>query len=128
MRSRSARTKSIPVLLVEDDKPFARAVKKSLEMAGFSVDLRLDGSAALDSLKRVKKYEVLIFDNEMDGINGIGLARQARELNHRSRTPIIVFSSDDVATEAYRAGVSLFLQKPHDLVELTSNIKQLLSN
>jgi DNA-binding NtrC family response regulator len=126
-RSRSAKQKTISVLYVDDDRILANAVRDSLQKEGFSVDVNRDGSTALATLQREKKYDVLIFDNEMDGINGVGLARQARELNHRLQTPIIVFSSVDVSTEAYRAGVNLFLQKPDEVATLTANIKRLLS-
>lgn len=127
-RSRNLKAKSKSILYVEDDKVLAKAVKKTLEREGFLVDVKRNGVLGLASLKRVKKYDVLIFDNEQQGINGIGLARQARELQHRRVTPIIVFSTDDVATDAYRAGVSLFLKKPDDVVKLTANIKRLLAD
>jgi CheY-like chemotaxis protein/tetratricopeptide (TPR) repeat protein len=126
--SRHSKPSSKAVLYVEDDKTLANAVKKMLERDGFTVDISKDGVTGLANLKRDKKYDVLIFDNEQQGINGIGLARQAREIQHRRRTPIIVFSSDDVATDAYRAGVNLFLQKPDEVRKLTANIKQLLSD
>lgn len=126
--SRPRKTKSKSVLFVEDDKVLARAVKRTLEREGFTVEIKANGISGLTSLKRDKKYDVLIFDNEHEGINGISLARQARELQHRRATPIIVFSSDDVAADAYRVGVSLFMKKPDDVVKLTANIKRLLSD
>jgi DNA-binding NtrC family response regulator len=127
-RSRQNGTKFKSVLYVEDDKVLAKAVKKSLGREGFAVDVIANGISGLASLKRRKKYDVLIFDNEQQGINGISLARKARELEHRRATPIIVLSTDDVSTDAYRVGVNLFLQKPDDIAKLTANIKRLLSD
>lgn len=125
-RSKQGKTRS--VLFVEDDKALARAVRQALEREGFAIDVRANGEAGLNCLKREKKYDVLIFDNEQQGINGIGLARKARELQHRRSTPIIVFSSADVSNDAYRAGVNLFLQKPDAINKLTANIKRLLAD
>ena len=126
-RSRATKSTPISILFVEDDKILANEVRGALEKEGYRVDLNHDGSSALKSLQRDRKYDVIIFDNEMDGINGIGLARQAREINHRLKTPIIVYSSVDISNEAYRAGVNLFLKKPEEVAELTSSIRRLLS-
>ena len=126
--SRPRQTKVKSILFVEDDKALARAVRESLEREGFTVDIRTNGVAGLNSLKRDKKYDVLIFDNEQLGINGISLARKARDLQHRRVTPIVVFSSDDVAKDAYRAGVNLFLHKPDGVLKLATKIKRLLSD
>lgn len=126
--SRRRKTTHKSVLYIENDKTLAKAVKVSLEREGFVVDVKVNGVSGLSSLKRNKMYDVLIFDNEQQGINGISLARQARELQHRRATPIIVISSDDVATESYRAGASLFLRKPDEVDKLTANVKRLLSD
>lgn len=121
-------TKTISILYVEDNRDVAETVKETLEQEGFSVEVIRDGSSALGVIKSKKQpFDLLIFDNDLPGVNGIELARWAREFPHRQRTPIILFSASDVAAAAYRAGVNLFLQKPEEVLQLADSIKHLLS-
>jgi CheY-like chemotaxis protein/DNA-binding protein Fis len=125
---RPARTKEVSILYAEENRIMAEAVKKLLEREGFSVDVYADGSSALNKLRSDKRYDLLILNGALPGINGIELARQVRTLPHRQRTPIMMFSASNVAAAAYRAGVNLFLRKPKEPVQLTANIKRLLAN
>jgi PleD family two-component response regulator len=40
----------------------------------------------------------------------------------------MMFSAANVASEAYQAGVNLFLRKPEETLQLTANIKRLLAH
>lgn len=125
---RPAKTKEVSILYAEENRLMAEAVKRLLEREGFSVDVYADGSSALNKLRSNKRYDLLILNGALPGINGIELAREVRTLPHRRRTPIMMFSANNVAAAAYHAGVNLFLRKPEEPVQLTANIKRLLAN
>jgi CheY-like chemotaxis protein len=126
--ARPAKTKISSILYVQENRIAARAVKDTLELEGFCVDVYADGNSALERLQSNKQYDLLICAIESSAIDGIKLVRHVRSLPQRRRTPIIMISSTNVAGEAYRAGVNLFLRRPDEPLQLTAYIKRLLSN
>ena len=57
------------LLLVEDDKKIATAVKRGLEGEGFTVEVSLDGSEGL-WLATEGSYDLIILDIMLPGRNG----------------------------------------------------------
>jgi CheY-like chemotaxis protein len=70
---------------------------------------------------------LLILDNQLPGKDGIGLARRARQLPHRRRTPIIMLAASDIEQDALRVGVNAFLRKPQDIRRLAATVTRLLT-
>lgn len=68
------------ILLVEDEAATGRLVRVMLERAGYSVEVADGGQEALDLLAGpVATFDLLISDVVMPGIDGVELARRARE-------------------------------------------------
>ncbi len=124
---RRGKRKVIRVLHVEDYKLVADAVRDTLQALGWKVDTCTNGVAAMKILDSNEAYNIFIFDYDLPGHNGIELTRHARTLPHRRRTPIIMFSASDIEQEAWRAGASAVLQKPHDMNRLSETVTRLLS-
>lgn len=120
-------TRTVSVLLVEDNKTVADAVKETLELEGWIVELVANGTDALKMISSETHYDVLIFDNELPGANGIELISRARRLTHRQHTPIIMLSASEVEREARRAGANVFLRKPKDITVITETVARLLA-
>ena len=120
-------TRVVSVLHVEDKPPMAEAVQMTLGAEGWSVETCADGAAALTRLESGARYDVLIFDNRLPDTNGIELIKRTRSLAHRQRTPIIMFSGDEVEAEARRAGANTFLRKPGDLSLIAETVARLLA-
>jgi len=68
----------------------------------------------------------LLFDYDLPGLNGIELVEKARQMAHRSRTPIVMLSATPVEAAARNAGADVFLQKPRDVSSLVETINRLL--
>jgi len=68
------------VLLVDDEARSARALARLLEQDGFIVEVVCDGTSALRRLAQPPSLEVLVTDLLMPGVDGLSLARHAREL------------------------------------------------
>jgi CheY-like chemotaxis protein len=126
---RAVRKKVRPatVLHVEDSKIVADTVRDTLEMEGLSVVTCVNGAMALRMLEGKEHYDLLLFDYDLPHVNGVELIRCARQLPHRRRTPIIMFSAGEVEAEAWRAGADSFLKKPNDIGRLTGMVKRLLA-
>jgi CheY-like chemotaxis protein/tetratricopeptide (TPR) repeat protein len=127
IRDASKAMRSLSLLHVEDDERIADAVKETLEVEGWTVEIVRDGAAALQRLQSATDYDLLIFDSKLPDTSGVELIRQARLLPHRQHTPIIMLSGDDVELEARRAGASAFLKKPNDILKVTETIAWLLA-
>jgi CheY-like chemotaxis protein/predicted negative regulator of RcsB-dependent stress response len=122
---RKART--INILCVEDYQVVADAVKETLEELGWMVEICADGTEAMRKIESKARYHVLILDNQLPGKDGLELARRARALPHRRRTPIIMLSASDVEQEALRVGVNAFLRKPQDIRRLGATVMRFLT-
>jgi CheY-like chemotaxis protein len=128
-RSRRPRSKArtINILCVEDYQAVADAVKETLEELGWMVELCTDAMDAMRKIESKARYHLLILDNQLPGKDGLELARRARQLPHRRRTPIIMLSASDIERDALRAGVNAFLRKPQDIKRLSATVTRLLT-
>jgi len=122
----SKRTGNVTILLVEDNQVVAGAVRETLETKGWAVETCVAGNAALERIASESQYDLLLMDYDLPGLNGIELVQRARQMGHRSRTPIVVFSADPVEAAALKAGADEFLPKPQGMASLVETITSLL--
>jgi two-component system OmpR family response regulator len=114
------------VLVVEDDKKIAAAVKRGLDAEGFSVEVAFDGD---DGLWRASEhqYDLLILDLMLPGYNGFEICRMLR---HRGDwTPILVLTARDGEGDQTRAldtGADDYLIKPFSFPVLVAHVRALL--
>lgn len=120
-------TQPIRILHVEDNEIVTDTVRGTLESEGWKVEVCTDGITGLTRIASNAHYDLLLLDNELPGIEGLELVRQARKLSHRRRTPIIMFSACECETEAWGAGVAAFLKKPDEMLEVVKTIARLLN-
>lgn len=100
------------VLVVDDEASIRELLSKTLSMAEYDVDTAPDGRAAVERL-RLGRYDLLIADLKMPGLDGLALIREAKRL--KSDLPVIIitgFSSESNAIEAVNLGVAGYLTKP----------------
>ncbi len=69
---------------------------------------------------------LVIVDNHLPNINGLELVRYIRQLPHRKAIPVIMLSASDAQSEAYAAGVNIFLKKPEGVGVLVRFVNQLI--
>lgn len=115
------------ILYVEDNEIVLHAVTDMLASEGWRVEGCAHGLLALSKIVSAEPYDVLLLDNELPGISGLDLTRQARKLSHRQETPIIIFSAMECGQEARRAGANEFLQKPDGLKHLVETVRKCLT-
>ena len=114
------------VLIIEDDKKIATAVKRGLEGEGFTVDIAFDGTDGLWQA-REGAYDALIVDLMLPGVNGFKICAQLREDNNW--TPILVLTAKDGEydqTEALDTGADDYLTKPFSFPILVARLRALL--
>jgi CheY-like chemotaxis protein len=121
------KARTVNILCVEDYQAVADTVKETLAELGWTVELCADGMEAMRKIESQTRYQLLILDHQLPGHDGLELARRARQLPHRRRTPIVMLSASDVEQDALRAGVNSFLRKPRDMGRLSATVMRLLT-
>lgn len=85
-----------------------------------------DGASALEKISGDSHFDLLLFDYDLPDLNGIELVQKARQMVHRSGTPIVMLSATPVEAAASEAGADVFLNKPQDIGSLVETITRLL--
>ena len=67
---------NIRILIIDDEEPFRRNLKKELQRKGFVTNTAEDGRVALDKLKSAS-FDVILLDIVMPGINGLEVVELA---------------------------------------------------
>src|SRR5690349_23801608 len=80
------------VLLVEDERPLARAVQRGLTAEGLLTDVEHDGPSGLANAL-TGEYDVVVLDIMLPGLNGYDVCRRLREQN--VWTPVMMLSAKD---------------------------------
>ncbi len=108
----------IKILVVDDEEPLRRLLKKELTRKGFSVEVAPDGKTAL-SLAKQNTYDVVLLDIMMPGVDGITVMKKLK--TDPSAPAIIVLTGKatvETAVEAMKYGAYDYLTKPYKLDEL----------
>ncbi|HEX7316001.1 MAG TPA: response regulator [Pyrinomonadaceae bacterium] len=106
------------ILYAEQAPLVADAVRETLEAEGWLVEVCARGDEALRRLQGGARFDLLILDFCLPGLDGLELARRARAMPRAVRTPIIMFTDSEVERDARRAGVDAYLRKPRGVYSL----------
>ena len=113
------------VLLIEDEKKAVQSLKKGLNEHHIEVDFAMDGSLGCE-MALANKYDVIISDIIVPGINGFELTQFLRSKN--INTPVLLLtalSSTDDKVSGLEAGADDYLTKPYEFKELLARVKAL---
>ncbi len=108
------------ILIVDDLKTNVMVIKKALEEEGYSFLEGYDGKQAVDIAKE-HKPDMIIIDGLMPVMDGFEAVKILREMEEFKRTPILMvssFSEDSMKIKAIKVGVSDFITKPVNKMEL----------
>jgi len=114
------------ILVVEDDKRMAGAVKRGLEAEGYAVDVAFDGSEG-QWLAQENTYDAMVLDVMLPELAGDVLCTRLREAG--DWTPILMLTARSAAEEEARAldaGADDFLAKPFSYVVLVARLRALM--
>jgi len=112
--------------LAEDDVKIASLVKTGLEEHNYNVTTIPDGLEALHTFQE-GKFDLLILDIMMPGMNGIEVCRQIRQTN--KEVPILMLTalgSIDDKVLGLNSGADDYLVKPFHFKELLARIEAMV--
>jgi DNA-binding response OmpR family regulator len=116
----------VRVLVVEDDKQLAVALRRGLESEGYAVDIALDGAEG-EWLAQENGYDALVLDVMLPKLAGDELCARRRESG--DWTPILMLTArtgPEQEVRALDAGADDFLAKPFSLSVLLARLRALI--
>ena len=130
MQTAAQRSTSRGRILVADDEPHIRRILQTLlEMADFEVDLRHDGTDALEAVKSGEHYDLILLDIMMPGATGLEVLEAIRKMDERKSTPVVILTAkgqDADRQAAFSLGADDFLTKPFSPKKLLARIHQII--
>jgi len=108
---RDAPRKTPSVLLVDDEQPMLRTLRRMIQPEGY--DVRDACDAATFSTELEGQPEVILLDLQLGDLSGVELMREVREASPDSEVIMMTgYATIDSVVESMRAGAFDYLEKP----------------
>ncbi|MGW4519793.1 response regulator transcription factor [Amycolatopsis sp. NPDC004378] len=114
------------ILVVEDERRLAEALRAGLGAEGYAVDLAFTGRDGV-WLAGEHSYAAIVLDVMLPGLNGYRVCRRLREGG--DSTPVLMLTAkdgEDDEIEALDTGADDFLAKPFSYAVLLSRLRALI--
>jgi len=114
------------ILVIEDERRLAAAVRRGLQAEGFAVDLAHDGPSGL-GLARDGGYDAVVLDVMLPGLSGYRVCKQLRA--EENWVPILILSAKDGEydqADGLDLGADDYLTKPFSYVVLAARLRAVL--
>lgn len=116
------------ILAVDDSPSMRKMVSFTLSGAGYKVVEAVDGMDALEKAE-AQQIDLVLADQNMPRLDGIGLTKKLREHPRFKNTPILILtteSSDQMKQAGRAAGATGWLVKPFDPSRLIEVIQKVI--
>jgi two-component system, OmpR family, copper resistance phosphate regulon response regulator CusR len=114
------------ILIIEDDPKTAAAIAEGLEREGHETQIVSSGTEG-DTLLSHSRFDALILDWMLPGLNGIDLLSRLRE--RANKIPVLILTARDHVEDRVSGldrGADDYLVKPFALAELSARVRALL--
>lgn len=117
------------ILVVEDEEHLAYGIKFNLEAEGYTVTTVGDGQSALAVFSAAERpVDLVVLDLMLPGMSGYAVCEELRSQGRH--VPVVMLTARTLVEDRIRgfdAGTDVYLQKPFDLEELISIVRNLLA-
>ena len=117
----------IPILIVEDEKKIADALKQGLSENFFKTEVAYDGETGW-RIFQSRPFELVLLDINLPGMNGYELCKAIRASGNHA-VPVMMLTAMNTVEdkiEGFDAGADDYVIKPFDFRELLVRIRALL--
>jgi CheY-like chemotaxis protein len=117
----------VKVLVADDDPVILRLIQVNLALEGFQVETAARGEDALVKAKEGAP-DVILLDVMMPGMTGWEVAQRLKADGDTSHIPLVFLSArtqEEDRRKGQELGVSAYVSKPFDPVELVDTIRRL---
>ncbi len=116
------------ILVVEDERHLGLGIKYNLEAEGYRVTVVEDGPTAVRVVEGLGEgIDLIVLDLMLPGMSGYTVCESIREAGFA--TPVLMLSARTLAedrTRGFDVGANQYMNKPFELDELLSRVKNLL--
>ena len=113
-------------VLVVDDSAINRRILADILAGEYQVVEAKDGETAISCLRScAEELSLVLLDIVMPEIDGFGVLQEMKEEGWIGRIPVITISSensDEIIDKAYAFGVTDFISKPFDTLEVKQHV------
>jgi len=117
------------ILIVEDDPHIANGIQFNLEAEGYFVTTLGEGPAAVKFFgDHPNSIDLIVLDLMLPGMSGYAVCEQIRQAD--ADVPVLMLSARTLTEDRVRGfdvGADVYLQKPFDLEELLSIVRNQLA-
>jgi DNA-binding response OmpR family regulator len=116
------------ILICEDNPMAMRTLSVVLEREGYEADVADDGNVGIEMLQK-NDYDLLVVDIHLPYRSGLELIKFVRS-DQGKDTPVIIltaFSDNQMQRQAGELGISDYIVKPFNPVDLVTKIKSILN-
>ena len=118
------------ILLVDDDPVVREVLATQVTDAGYAVAEATDGTAVLELLDRGERFDILVSDLAMPGLDGLALIREAQRRQPGLPAILVTGYAGDAAALAVGAAVDgafMLVRKPVSGAQLADRVGALLT-
>ena len=115
------------ILVVDDKQANVTLLERMLQGAGYTAVTSTLDPTTVCALHREYRYELILLDLQMPGMDGFQVMEELRSLNMDSYLPVLVITAQpDHKLRALRAGARDFISKPFDVAEVLMRVHNML--
>ncbi len=115
------------ILIVEDERPLAKALELKLGKEGFITEIALNGEDAIAALAK-DNYALMILDLVMPKLDGFHVLQHMKEKKIKLQTIVLsnLSQSEDVKKAKEYGAVEYFVKSNTPIVTLVAEVKKAL--
>lgn len=116
------------VLICEDNPMAMKTLSVVLEREGFNADVAEDGNRGIELLQN-NNYDLMVIDIHLPYRSGLELVKYVRS-DQGKETPVLIltaFSDNQMQRQAGELGISGYIIKPFNPIDLVAKIKSILN-
>jgi two-component system alkaline phosphatase synthesis response regulator PhoP/two-component system response regulator VicR len=117
------------ILAVDDERHIVRLIQVNLERAGYQVVTAFDGPEALKKVES-EKPDLVVLDVMMPKMDGFEVLKRLQANPETREVPVIMLTAKAQDADVFRgwaSGVSAYLTKPFNPLELITFVKRIFS-
>lgn len=114
------------ICIIEDESAIVIPLQRSLEKAGFTVDIANDGVSGL-RLVQSNSYDCVLLDLNLPELDGLGVMQEIRR--NQNMAPVIMLTARSQVydkVEGFEYGADDYVTKPFHLEELIARIRAVI--
>jgi two-component system, OmpR family, alkaline phosphatase synthesis response regulator PhoP len=117
------------ILVVDDERHIVRLIQVNLERNGYQVVTAFDGKEALKKVE-AERPDLCVLDVMMPHMDGFAVLKELQANAATREIPVIMLTAKAQDADVFRgwsSGVSAYLTKPFNPVELLTFVKRIFS-